>query len=315
MDQDVLPLNPLPEMQARYGRVAVVFGGHSAERDVSLMSGLGVLNALRSRGVEAYAFDPAESPIWELPQLVDRVFLALHGRGGEDGSLQGALEWLGLPYTGSGVMASAIGMDKLRTKLIWQALGIPTPPYAVLTESTDFAAVEAQLGLPLMVKPAREGSSIGIVKVMYPGELEQAYRAAAELDPVVIAETFIAGHEFTAPVLNGRVLPLIRIEAPAGNYDYQNKYFSDETRYYCPCDLAPALDAKIANYVLRAFHAVGASTWGRIDVMLDANNQPWLLEINTAPGMTAHSLVPMAAEVSGLSYSDLCLTILDSTLA
>lgn len=312
--ETLLPLSVSPEMQARYGRVAVVLGGMSAEREISLMSGVGVLNALRSRGVDAHPFDPMETPIWALKDAFDRAFLVLHGRGGEDGCIQGALEFMSIPYTGSGVMASAIGMDKLRTKLIWQALGIPTPPYAVLSDESDFAEIEAQLGLPLMVKPAREGSSIGIVKVLHRGELEVAYHAARQCDDLVIAEAFIHGQEFTAPVLNGVALPLIRIEAPEGNYDYQNKYFSEDTKYHCPSNLTAGLERKIAEVVLRAFHAVGARTWGRIDVMLDADNRPWLLEINTAPGMTSHSLVPMAARVSGLSYSDLCLTILDSTL-
>lgn len=305
-----------PTMQARYGKVAVLLGGHSAEREVSLMSGQGVLQALRSRGVAAYPFDPAEKPLWVLKEEgFDRCFLVLHGRGGEDGTVQAVLEVLGLPYTGSGVMASAIGMDKFRTKLVWQALGISTPDCVVLTANSDFTALEQQLGLPLMVKPAHEGSSIGIVKVTQPGQLASAYREAASRDSLVIAEKFVHGQEYTAPVLGTQALPLVRIEAPQGNYDYEHKYFTDDTQYFCPSGLDAELEANIQQLVLQAFKAVGAEGWGRIDLMLDAAQQPWLLEINTTPGMTSHSLVPMAARAAGLEYEDLCLAVLDSTLA
>jgi D-alanine-D-alanine ligase len=296
----------------QYGKVAVMFGGSSAEREVSLMSGNAVLDALLRSGVDAHPFDPADKPLSALhDEQFDRVFIALHGRGGEDGTVQGALELMKLPYTGSGVMASSIGMDKWRTKLVWQAVGIPTPEYEVLTADSDFAAVEARLGLPLMVKPAHEGSSIGIVKVSEPGQLAAAWRDAASLDRLVIAERFIAGREYTAPVLDNQALPLIRIAAPEGNYDYQHKYFTDDTQYFCPCGLPDALEAQMRDTVLRAFKVLGAEGWGRIDLMLDDEGRFYLLEINTSPGMTSHSLVPMAARVAGIPFEALCLRILD----
>ena len=296
----------------QYGKVAVMFGGSSAEREVSLMSGNAVLDALLRSGVDAHPFDPADKPLSALQdEQFDRVFIALHGRGGEDGTVQGALELMKLPYTGSGVMASSIGMDKWRTKLVWQAVGIPTPEYEVLTADSDFAEVEARLGLPLMVKPAHEGSSIGIVKVSEPGQLAAAWREAASLDRLVIAERFIAGREYTAPVLDDQALPLIRIAAPEGNYDYQHKYFTDDTQYFCPCGLPEALEAQMRDTVLRAFKVLGAEGWGRIDIMLDDEGRFYLLEINTSPGMTSHSLVPMAARVAGIPFEALCLRILD----
>ena len=296
----------------QYGKVAVMFGGSSAEREVSLMSGNAVLDALLRSGVDAHPFDPAEKPLSALhDEQFDRVFIALHGRGGEDGTVQGALELMKLPYTGSGVMASSVGMDKWRTKLVWQAVGIPTPEYEVLTADSDFAAVEARLGLPLMVKPAHEGSSIGIVKVSEPGQLAAAWHEAASLDRLVIAERFIAGREYTAPVLDDQALPLIRIAAPEGNYDYQHKYFTDDTQYFCPCGLPEALEAHMRDTVLRAFKVLGAEGWGRIDLMLDDEGRFYLLEINTSPGMTSHSLVPMAARVAGIPFEALCLRILD----
>ena len=296
----------------QYGKVAVMFGGSSAEREVSLMSGNAVLDALLRSGVDAHPFDPADKPLSALhDEQFDRVFIALHGRGGEDGTVQGALELMKLPYTGSGVMASSIGMDKWRTKLVWQAVGIPTPEYEVLTADSDFAEVEARLGLPLMVKPAHEGSSIGIVKVSEPGQLAAAWREAASLDRLVIAERFIAGREYTAPVLDDQALPLIRIAAPEGNYDYQHKYFTDDTQYFCPCGLPEALEAQMRDTVLRAFKVLGAEGWGRIDIMLDDEGRFYLLEINTSPGMTSHSLVPMAARVAGIPFEALCLRILD----
>ena len=296
----------------QYGKVAVMFGGSSAEREVSLMSGNAVLDALLRSGVDAHPFDPAEKPLSALhDEQFDRVFIALHGRGGEDGTVQGALELMKLPYTGSGVMASSIGMDKWRTKLVWQAVGIPTPEYKVLTADSDFAEVEARLGLPLMVKPAHEGSSIGIVKVSEPGQLAAAWHDAASLDRLVIAERFIAGREYTAPVLDDQALPLIRIAAPEGNYDYQHKYFTDDTQYFCPCGLPDALEAQMRDTVLRAFKVLGAEGWGRIDLMLDDEGRFYLLEINTSPGMTSHSLVPMAARVAGIPFEALCLRILD----
>ncbi|MBL8383688.1 MAG: D-alanine--D-alanine ligase [Burkholderiales bacterium] len=301
---------------ADYGRVAVLMGGSSAEREISLMSGRGVLAALRSRGVDAHAFDPAERDLAELRRDgFARCFIALHGRGGEDGTIQGALTVLGLPYTGSGVAGSAIGMDKWRTKMIWIAAGIPTPRFRILERGDDWQAVADDLGLPLIVKPAREGSTLGLTKVTDSAQLPDAYELAANrYRDIALAEEFIAGPEFTASILGETALPLIRIEAPGGNYDYQNKYFSDDTRYVCPCGLEPSAEAAIQALALRAFRLVGASGWGRIDVMQDAAGRPHLLEVNTSPGMTGHSLVPMAARAAGIGYEDLCLRILDMTL-
>jgi D-alanine-D-alanine ligase len=299
-------------MRAKFGKVAVLMGGTSAEREISLISGKAVLAALRVRDVDAHAFDPANSPIWELKQQgFDRAFIILHGRHGEDGTIQGALELMGVPYTGSGVMASALAMDKWRTKLVWQAAGVPTPKYRVLTPDTDLSAVAAELGLPLIVKPAREGSSIGVTKVNAAAELAPAFELAYRLDPLVIAEEFVAGQELTAAVLDGQALPLVRIEAPAGNYDYQNKYFTDEVRYHCPSGLAPQLEAAVGRAVLRAFDVLGCRSWGRADVILRADGSFTLLEMNTAPGMTGHSLVPMAARTAGLGFEDLVLRILE----
>ena len=293
-------------------KIAVLSGGTSAEREVSLNSGAAVLAGLREGGVNAHPVDPNETDVTQLKAMgFDKVFIALHGRGGEDGTLQGLLDLIGMPYTGSGVMASSIGMDKWRTKLVWQAVGIPTPEYEVLTADSDFAEVEARLGLPLMVKPAHEGSSIGIVKVSEPGQLAAAWHEAASLDRLVIAERFIAGREYTAPVLDDQALPLIRIAAPEGNYDYQHKYFTDDTQYFCPCGLPENLEAQMRDTVLRAFKVLGAEGWGRIDIMLDDAGRFYLLEINTSPGMTSHSLVPMAARVAGIEFDALCLRILD----
>ncbi len=296
----------------RFGKVAVMFGGTSAEREISLMSGQAVLTALQGQGVDAHAFDPAHKPLSALhDEGFDRVFIALHGRGGEDGTVQGALELMKIPYTGSGVMASSVGMDKWRTKLMWQAVGIPTPEYAVLTADTDFAAVEATLGLPLMVKPAHEGSSIGIIKVTQQGELAAAFHEASQCDRLVIAERFIVGREYTAPVLDDEALPLIRIEAPQGNYDYEHKYFTDDTQYFCPAGLSDEVEAALRATVLRAFRVLGAEGWGRIDLMVDETGQCYLLEINTSPGMTSHSLVPMSARQAGISFEALCLRLLE----
>jgi len=299
-----------------FGRVAVLMGGASSERDISLMSGNGVLAALRSRGIDAHAFDPSERDLADLRREgFARCFIALHGRGGEDGTLQGALEVLGLPYTGSGVMGSAIGMDKWRTKMIWLSAGIPTPRYRILEASDDWSAVAADLGLPLIVKPAREGSTLGLTKVARVDQLPAAYRLAAErYRDLALAEEFIAGAEYTASILGDTALPLIRIDAPAGNYDYQNKYFSDDTRYLCPCGLGAAREAELQAVSLKAFRLVGASGWGRIDIMLRADGSPYLLEVNTSPGMTGHSLVPMAARAAGISYEDLCVRILTMTM-
>ncbi len=296
-----------------FGKVAVLMGGKSAEREISLMSGNGVLKALRSKGVDAYAFDPAQRDLFDLKREgFARCFIALHGRGGEDGTVQGALEVLGLPYTGSGVMGSAIGMDKWRTKMIWIANKLPTPRYRILGGGDDWKAVARDLGLPLIVKPANEGSTLGLTKVTAVKQLPAAYElAASKYHDVALAEAFVDGPEYTASVLGDEALPLIRIEAPKGNYDYQNKYFTDDTKYHCPCGLAPKPEATLKALALQAFRVAGCSSWGRIDLMLDAKKKPWLLEVNTSPGMTGHSLVPMAARAVGLSYEDLCVKILE----
>ena len=296
-----------------FGKVAVLMGGRSAEREISLKSGTMVLAALKRKGVDAHAFDPREQSIEQLvAQRFQRVFIALHGRFGEDGTVQGALEYLGIPYTGSGVMASALAMDKWRTKLVWLASGIPTPVYELLTADSDAVDVVARLGLPLMIKPAREGSSIGITKVESVEKFEAAYALAAKLDDTVIAEQFIAGREVTAAVLGHDALPLVRIEAPQGNYDYHNKYFGNDTQYHCPSGLPAELEKQIQQQALAAFRVIGCQGWGRLDVMLDAENRPWFLEVNTIPGMTDHSLVPMAARASGVAFDDLVLRILES---
>ncbi len=295
------------------GKVAVLMGGPSSEREISLLSGTAVLKALRDRGVDAHAFDPAERPLAALAaEGYKRVFIALHGRFGEDGTVQGALETMAIPYTGSGVMASALAMDKWRTKMLWLQAGLATPRYRVLTVGADWNAVAKDIGLPLIVKPAREGSTIGISKVTRVGDLPKAYADAARHDPLVLAEQFIDGQEVTASILADRALPVIRIEAPGGNYDYQNKYFSDETRYFCPSGLPAALEKTIQALSLEAFKLLDCRGWGRADLMIDAAGKPWLLEMNTSPGMTAHSLVPMAAREAGLSFEDLVMAILET---
>ena len=296
-----------------FGKVAVLLGGPSAEREISLLSGNAVLKALRERGVDAHPFDPAERNLFELTREgFARAFIALHGRFGEDGTVQGALETLGIPYTGSGVMASALAMDKWRTKLVWLASGIPTPRYRVVDAKTDWPRVVAELGLPLIVKPAREGSTIGITKVstVDHDELRLAYEAAAEHDRLVLVEEFVTGMEVTASIVGGRALPLIRIEAPQGNYDYHNKYFSDETKYFCPSGLPAAKEDEIRARALAAFDVVGCTGWGRLDLILTADGTFSFLEVNTSPGMTGHSLVPMAARQAGTSFPDLCIEIL-----
>ena len=300
-----------------FGKVGVLFGGRSAEREVSLMSGTGVLEALKAKGVDAHAFDPGERSIAELAaEKFDRVFIALHGRFGEDGSLQGALEQLNIPYTGSGVMACAIGMDKVYTKMIWLMHNLPTPKYATL-DTGDLSKVVADLGLPVMIKPPLEGSTIGITKVMHESELRAAVDLAASLGDVVLAEQFVTGREFTVAVLgkgrSARALPIVEIVAPGGNYDYQNKYFTDDTQYFCPAVLDQDTTAEIQRLALLAYNALGCEGWGRIDFMLrESDNKPFLIEANTSPGMTSHSLVPMAARAVGISYEDLCVEILRS---
>ncbi len=293
------------------GKVAVLMGGPSSEREISLLSGNGVLAALKEKGVDAHAFDPAVHSIFDLPkEKFDRVFIALHGRFGEDGTVQGVLETLKIPYTGSGVMASALAMDKWRTKLVWQSAGIPTPRYHVLNADSDLTRVLDDLGLPLIVKPAREGSSIGVTKVNIASELPGAFALAHKLDPLVIAEEFVAGQELTATIVGDDALPLIRIEAPEGKYDYANKYFTDVVHYHCPAGVRPTLEDEIRAMALRAFRVLGCAGWGRADLMLRPDGRYSFLEMNTSPGMTGHSLVPMAAKAVGLSYPDLCVRIL-----
>jgi D-alanine-D-alanine ligase len=298
---------------SEFGKVAVLMGGPSSEREISLLSGNAVLKALRDAGVDAHAFDPAERQLFDLRRDgFARVFIALHGRFGEDGTVQGALEVLGIPYTGSGVMASALAMDKWRTKLVWLASGIPTPRYRVPGPGSDWARIVAELGLPLIVKPSREGSTIGLTKVGTGGAdaVARAYAEAAKHDDLVLIEEFVAGTELTAAILDDRALPLIRIEAPQGNYDYHNKYFSDETRYFCPSGLPAEKEREIQASALAAFRLIGCSGWGRLDLILAPDGSFQFLEVNTSPGMTGHSLVPMAAREAGLSFPDLCVAIL-----
>jgi len=298
---------------SKFGKVAVLMGGRSAEREISLKSGAMVLAALKKKGVDAHAFDPRERRLEELAaQGFDRVFIALHGRFGEDGTVQGALEYLGIPYTGSGVMASALAMDKWRAKLLWIAAGLPTPGYELMTGTTDCAKLVARLGLPLMVKPASEGSSIGMSKVTSVEKLAAAYELAAGYDRVVIAERFIEGVEVTAAILEDEVLPLIRLETPRVFYDYEAKYFAADTRYVCPCGLPEGQERRAQEVALAAFRLIGCSGWGRVDLMLDRAGSPYLLEVNTIPGMTDHSLVPMAARARGIPFEDLCVRILES---
>lgn len=300
-------------MTSPFGKVAVLLGGKSAEREISLKSGAMVLAALTKAGVEAHAFDPRDQGLEALKaQGFARAFIALHGRFGEDGTVQGALEYLGIPYTGSGVMASAIAMDKWRTKLLWQAAGVPTPPYQLMTARTDPAALAEQLGLPLMVKPAREGSSIGMSKVTSVEKISPAYELAARHDEVVVAERFIEGVEVTAAILGAEPLPLIRLETPRVFYDYEAKYFADDTRYICPSGLPAATELAVQQKALEAFRLLGCSGWGRVDVMLDRGGHPHLLEVNTIPGMTDHSLVPMAARAHGISFEQLVVRILET---
>ncbi len=301
---------------AALGKVAVLMGGRSAEREVSLMSGTGVLKALQAKGVDAHAFDPAERDLIELKRDgFARCFIALHGRFGEDGTVQGALELLGIPYTGSGVLASSVAMDKVMTKRIWLAEGLPTPQWREVASATETEAAFKALGSPMIVKPAREGSTIGLTKVTDASQCAAAYALAAQLDPLVLCEQFIAGDEVTCPVLgtgaDAQALPVIRIVAPDGNYDYQNKYFTDDTQYIVPCGLPDGEEAAIQALVLKSFRTLGCRGWGRADVMIDATTRkPYLLEINTSPGMTGHSLVPMSARAVGMDYESLCVEVL-----
>ena len=295
-----------------FGKVAVLLGGKSAEREVSLKSGGMVLAALRKKGVDAHSFDPKERDVQDLAkERFARVFIALHGRFGEDGTVQGVLEWLGIPYTGSGVLASALAMDKVRTKRLWAAEGLPTAPYEILTGETELRAVAKRLGMPLFVKPASEGSSVGMSKVRTADGLEEAYALAVNYDPVVIAEKFIDGPELTVAIVGDQVLPVIRIETPREFYDYEAKYIANDTRYLIPCGVPEKKEKELQGLCLKAFRALGCRGWGRVDLMLDKRGRPFLLEVNTSPGMTDHSLVPMAARAVGMSYEDLCVKVLE----
>jgi len=300
---------------AVFGKVAVLMGGRSAEREISLQSGNAVLAALQSQGVDAHAFDPAAQPLSELAQF-DRAFISLHGRYGEDGTIQGTLELMDIPYTGSGVMASALGMDKWRTKMLWQSMQIATPAYAIVNEKTDLLHTANTLGLPLFVKPANEGSSIGISKVKAVSEFAEAYLLAAKADPIVIAEQFIGGGEYTVGIIGDEALPIVRIVPKNEYYDYDAKYVSDETEYLCPAGLSEALEKQIQHEALQAFKALGCSGWGRVDFLMDEfGEQHYFLEVNTSPGMTSHSLVPMAAKAKGMSFEKLVINILTLTLS
>lgn len=299
------------------GKVGVLYGGISAEREVSLMSGAGVHQALCDLGVDAHLFDTQEQSLAELAQAgFDRVFIALHGRYGEDGTLQGALELLHIPYTGSGPMASAVAMDKVMTKRVWLQHGLPTPEFAVLTSEQDLVGLSDRLPMPFIMKPAHEGSTVGFSRIEQADQIDAAYAVAAKFDTAVLAEAFIQGRELTVPVIGtgdqARALPIIEIAAPDGNYDFENKYYSNDTQYFCPAPLDQELSDQIREYARLAYLAVGCEGWGRVDFMLDAEQKPWLLEVNTSPGMTSHSLVPMAAKAEGLSYEQLCLQLVQS---
>jgi D-alanine-D-alanine ligase len=298
-----------------FGKVGVLYGGRSAEREVSLMSGTGVHQALLEAGVDAHLFDTGEKSLADLAAAgFERVFIALHGRWGEDGTIQGALELLGIPYTGSGPAACALAMDKVMTKRVWLHHALPTPRFVVMDADTVPESVPERLGLPLIVKPTHEGSTLGLTKVNLPGSMTGAYELAAKFDEYVLAEEFVAGRELTVAILGGgkdaRALPVIEIIAPGGNYDFKNKYYTDDTRYVCPAELPPALAAHIQEICVMAYRSLGCEGWGRVDVMLDTTSKPFLLEANTSPGMTGHSLVPMAAKAAGISYAELCVDIL-----
>jgi len=296
-------------MSQQLGKVAVLMGGRSAEREISLKSGTAVLQALLDSGVQAFAFDPAKDKLADLSQA-DVAFIALHGRYGEDGCIQGVLELMNIPYTGSGVMASAVGMDKWRTKLIWQSAGVVTPAFHLLDEQSDLAQVAQTLGLPLFVKPANEGSSIGISKVKQLDQLAPAYQLARQSDPLVIAEQFVGGGEYTVGILGEQALPIVRIVPVNEFYDYEAKYLRDDTQYLCPCGLPDDVQAQIQREAIAAFKAIGGSGWGRVDFLMDDAGKHYFLEVNTSPGMTDHSLVPMAAKAAGISFAELVVRIL-----
>ena len=296
-----------------FGKVAVLLGGGSGEREVSLDSGHAVLEALIRQGVDAYAFDPLNQDMDDL-KTFDRAFIALHGRYGEDGTVQRELDALGIPYTGSGVSASAVGMDKWQTKLMWDAAGVITPKFELVNAESDFAAIEENIGIPLFVKPANEGSSIGISKVSAVGELKAAYELAAKADPLVIAEQYVGGGEYTVSILGDMALPIVRIVPKTEFYDYEAKYVRNDTEYLCPCGLSEALEEKIKQEAIMAFSTIGCSGWGRVDFLMDESGKHYFLELNTSPGMTDHSLVPMAAKAAGISFDELVLSILRMTL-
>lgn len=304
----------MSQESVQFGKVALLMGGHAAEREISLKSGAAVLAALQRLGIDVHDIDPGRDLFEVLRDgRFERAFIILHGRGGEDGCIQGALETIGMPYTGSGVLGSAIGMDKYRTKLTWAGAGIPTAEFALI-QSADDLPNAAALGFPLMIKPAQEGSSIGMARAENSSELETAWRAAASFDDRVLAEPWLPGAEFTCAILNGRALPLIRIETPELFYDFEAKYRADTTRYVCPCGLSAVEEEALRSLCLRAFDTVGAQGWGRVDFMLDADGMPKLLEVNTVPGMTDHSLVPMAAKADGIDFDTLCLQVLATSL-
>ncbi len=298
-----------------FGKVAVLFGGTSAEREISLKSGGEVLRALKARGIDAHKVDPADGLVAQLQNgAFDRAFIVLHGRGGEDGTVQALLEFLGIPYTGSGVLGSALSMDKLRTKQVWQAAGLPTPEYEFVRSVDDLRAFVERVGYPVAVKPAREGSSIGVTRLTPEKDIDAAYSMARERDEVVIAERWIAGEEHFCTILGERALPMVRMETPREFYDYEAKYFSNDTRYHCPAGLSEAQERELQAMCLRAFEAVAAHGWGRVDFMLDPGGRPWLIELNTVPGMTDHSLVPMSARAVGIEFDELVVQILSQTL-
>ncbi|UCC55337.1 MAG: D-alanine--D-alanine ligase [Gammaproteobacteria bacterium] len=299
-----------------FGKVAVLMGGHSAEREISLRSGHAVLEALQAAGIDAHGLDAADHRLVDelLNGGYSRVFIALHGRGGEDGVIQGLLDIMGLPYTGSGVLGSALAMDKLRTKQVWESAGIPTPAFAILRTEADLEALRNTLGYPVIVKPAREGSSIGISRVDSDAQLKAAWQLALRYDADVLAERWIEGEEYTAGVLGEEALPLIRLETPNMFYDYEAKYEADTTRYLIPCGLGEEQETRLQGQSLAAFNATGASGWGRVDFLLDASGRPWFIEVNTVPGLTDHSLVPMAARAAGMDFTRLVSRILETTL-
>ncbi len=315
MNAEIRASAPVVQAPEVFGKVAVLMGGLSSEREISLKTGTAVLQALQRRGVNAEKVDAAVDALGQLQAGgFDRVFIALHGRGGEDGVIQGALETIGLPYTGSGVLGSAIGMDKLRTKYVWQGAGVPTPVCRLLRVESDLDSVARSLGLPLMIKPAREGSSVGMTKVTAEEQLHVAWETAARFDACVLAEQCIEGGEYTAAVLDHEVMPLIRLETPRSFYDYAAKYEADDTRYVCPCGLDEDTERNLQALSLHAFDTVGASGWGRVDFMLDGAGGPWFIEVNTVPGLTDHSLVPMSARAAGMGFDELALRILQTSL-